>query len=292
MNIFFSVWEALVWQPQINLLYLFYKQFNDIGYSVVALAVAANIPLLLLYAKSYINMQKTRFLAPRLQAIQKEFKEDPLEMRKKTVEFYQKHKVNNSYMMYMMLFQIFFVTGIFYIMNELQKNAPVGGMYSWLVGSDKFLFPTKAFGYLEIAGKIDAHIWILILNAIISLCYGLYTFKWAPQIKMPVSKDQTPEEALQAQSMEKMQLFVGIYMTPILISFFNFYMPVGVNIYSVIASIISLSRQFIITNYYAKDARKLYEQIVESDPAADQAEKDLEQSLIVDFETKQKNPVS
>ncbi len=292
MNIFFSLWEALVWQPQINLLYLFYKQFNDIGYSVVALAIVANIPLLLLYAKSYINMQKTRFLAPRLQSIQKEFKEDPLEMRKKTLEFYQKHKINNSYLMYMMVFQIFFITGIFYIMNEIQRNAPVGGMYTWLVGSNQFLFPTKAFGYLDIAGKIDTQIWILILNAVISLIYGLYTFKWAPQIKMPVAKDQTSEEAMQAKAMEQMQLFVGIYMTPILISFFNFYMPVGVNIYAVIASVISLSRQVIITNYYAKDARRLYEEIVESDPGADQAEIDLEKSLIVDLETKEKNIIS
>jgi YidC/Oxa1 family membrane protein insertase len=275
MNIFFSVWEFLVWQPQINLLYLYYQQFKDIGYSIIALAITANVPLLILYAKSYINMQKTRFLAPQLKELQKTHKEDPLEMRKKTMEFYQKHSINNSYLLYMMLFQVFFITGIFSIVNEIQKNSPVGGMYTWLVNSDKFLFPTQAFGWLDITAKIDTQIWLLVLNALLSLLYGYYTFKLAPQIKMPIAKDRSPEDVLQDQAMEKMQTFVGIYMTPILIVFFNFTMPVGVNMYSVVASVISLSRQVIITNYYAKDTRKLYEEIVNSDPNPDESEKQM-----------------
>lgn len=267
MNIFFSIWSTLVWQPQINLLYLFFNQFGDIGYSLVAVAIVANIPLLFLYAKSYINIQKTRILSPQIQSIQKKYKEDPLEMRKQTMAFYKKHSVNNSAMIYMILFQLFFVTGLFYIVIELQKGVPVGGIYSFLRSDGQFLFPVTAFGWLNITESIKSHIWILILNAILSFFYGFYSFKIAPQIKMPVSPDRTQEEIDQAKTMEKSQVFMGVYFTPILLSIINFNLPVGVNIYAVVASFLSLTRQVIITNFYAKETKLLYQQIIESDPS-------------------------
>ena len=265
MNPLFILWEKLVWQPQINLLYLFYKQFNDIGWSLVLLAVVANIPLLWLYSKSYINIQKSRMLQPQLQSIQKKYKDDALEMRKQTVEFYKKHNVNNSYMMYMLVFQLFFITGLFTIVSELQKNAPVGALYSFLVPSSQFQFPIIAFGFLDITAQITTHIWILVLNAILSLFYGLYTFKWAPQIKLPENPDRTAEEIEQAKAMEKSQMFIGVYFSPILLTAINFTLPIGVNLYGVVASIMSITRQVLITNFYAKETETLYRQIIESD---------------------------
>ena len=292
MNIFFSTWESLVWQPQINALYLLYKQSGDIGYSILALGVLANIPLFWLYSKTYINMQKTRMIAPQLQALQKIHKDDVLELRKQTVEFYRKHNINNSSMLYMMLFQIFFVTGLFYIIIELQKNKPVGGLYTWLTGGDQFLFPTKAFGgALDITANVNSQIWLLVISTSLSFAYGYYSTNISPQIKLPVSPDKTPEEIMQMEATEKMQIVMMLYAMPILQGVFNYNMPVGINIYAIAAAFFALTRQVVITKYYAKETEQLYKDIVESDPSSSNPNNDKDLSSQAIASVAQDSPV-
>ena len=267
MNIFQTIWTYLVWAPQINLLKLGYSLTGDTGIAIVFMACVVNIPLWLLYGKSYITMQKQKVLAPQITEIRSKYKETPVEMQKAMGEFSKKHNLDMSGTFQMIFFQIFFVTGLFGVVNVIEKGEATNYLYSWAWGSDIFTFPTKILGgAFDLHDSVHNQAWIVLLTSFLSYIYGMYTFKWSPQIKVAPPKDQTEEQKIQMEAMERSQNFVGIYLNSILFLFINFNLPLGLNIYSLTASVLSLLRQIVITQYYANHTRELISQIQESDP--------------------------
>jgi YidC/Oxa1 family membrane protein insertase len=284
MNIIHQIWTLLVWQPQLNIIALFYRATQDIGWAIIGTSLIINLPLWYLFAKSYINMQKTRMLQPQMKEIQDKYKEDPLEMRKHVMGFYKKHNVSQAATFQMMFLQIFFVTGVYYIVIELSKGKMVSGLYKFIFGSETATFLTKAFGSIDIGDSSTKHIWIVALSAILSYFYGYYTFKIAPQIKLPDPVGRTQEEIDQAKTMEKTAMFVGLYLSPILLTVLNLSVPVGVNIYIIGTTILATLRQMFITNYYAKETKQLYKDIVESDMKfSPEVENSLDSTDIIDL---------
>jgi YidC/Oxa1 family membrane protein insertase len=274
----------LVWQPQLNIIALFYRATSDIGLAIIGVSLVINLPLWYLFAKSYINMQKTRMLQPQMKEIQDKYKEEPLEMRKQIMGFYKKHNVSQAATFQMMFLQLFFVTGVYYIVSEISKGNAVTGLYNFIFQTDQAKFVTKAFGLIDIGDSSTKHLWIVGLSAVLSYFYGYYTFKIAPQIKLPDPVGKTQEEIDQAKTMEKTAMFVGVYLSPILLTVFNLSVPVGVNIYVCGTTILATLRQMFITNYYAKETKQLYKDIVESDMKfSPEVENSLDSSDIIDL---------
>ncbi len=267
MNIFQTIWTYLVWAPQINLLKIGHSLTGDTGVAIIFMACVVNIPLWLLYGKSYITMQKQKVLSPQIAEIRAKHKDSPVEMQKAMGEFSKKHNLDMSGTFQMIFFQIFFVTGLFGVVNVIEKGESTNYLYSWLWGSDVFTFPTKILGgAFDLHDSVHNQLWIVLLTSFLSYIYGMYTFKWSPQIKVTPPKDQTEEQKIQMEAMERSQNFVGIYLNSILFLFINFNLPLGLNIYSLTASILSLLRQIVITRYYARHTQELIDQMQDSDP--------------------------
>lgn len=196
--IFGYLFENLVYRPQLNLLQFYFKMTGDIGLAIVLVGLSVNLILWPLVLSNYIASYKMKILAPEIKKIQEKYKlpkdakageilanngKMSLEMR----EFNKKHKVNNAITFQILFMQLFFGSGLFYIINDISKrNGKINGLYSFLFGSNETNFPKVAFGSLSIDIPVSNYIWLPFLIFILSVIYGYYSIKLAPQIKLPI----------------------------------------------------------------------------------------------------------
>ena len=212
--IFGYLFENLVYRPQLNLLQFYFKMTGDIGLAIVLVGLSVNLILWPLVLSNYISSYKMKILAPEIKKIQEKYKlpkdakatevlanngKMSLEMR----EFNKKHNVNNAVTFQILFMQLFFGSGLFYIINDISKNnGKITGLYEFLFGSNETNFPKVAFGGLQIDVPVSNYIWLPILIFALSVIYGYYSIKLAPQIKLPIFA-KMKQEADRIKQLEK-----------------------------------------------------------------------------------------
>jgi len=284
MNPFSWIFEHLIFNPQLNLLYGLYQLTGDIGWSIVLLAMLVNLLLWPLFWGTYVNGQKIRVLQPQLKKLQTQYKDNPQELWRKTQEFYKQHGMNNGSFFLVIIAQFFFAIGLLNVTREVSSGEAVNGLYQPIWGQTQAIFDNPvALGSINIGTAASDFIWFAIANLLLSFAYGWYTFRIAPKpiireemekrIKQQDAKEKekkgdqpdTPP-ALDPEQMQKMIQFQTIWFFPWLMFFSNLAFTLGVNIYFVTVSLLSLSRQIAVTWYYSQNEGKLLESIIQSDP--------------------------
>jgi YidC/Oxa1 family membrane protein insertase len=268
MDGIFWIYKQLVYDPLLNLLELFYEFTGDTGVAILLLSLIVNLAMWPLFAKSYINTQKSRIFQPKIKEIQEKYKDDPREMLKQMGEFNKKHGISNSSIFLVLFVQLFFVSGIFFLVKDVSGGKEIEGLYPWLFPNQEVSFGSTAFGgFLEIGKSSFNYIWLPILNGLISFAQGYYTFRLAPKIDIPKPKNKKSENSfLDPEALQKSLEFQSIYVFPVLIFGINLGFPVGLTFYSITVTFVGLVRQIFLTNYYAKHTNELIEDIAQSDP--------------------------
>jgi YidC/Oxa1 family membrane protein insertase len=269
------VWENLIYKPQLNLLEGFYYLTGDIGWSIVLLALVINLLLWPLFGKSYVNTQKMRLLQPQIREIQEEYKSNPQQMMKETRVFYQKHNIKNSTTFLILVFQIFFATGLYRLTTDLSNGSELKGLYPIFFENEVAQFNNIAFGFLDISDVAREHFWLPLLASIFSYLMGMYMFRWAPKPKLPEpkkkkkpkKKEDDKPSPLDPEAFQKSLEFQSIYVFPIIIFVVNFSLTTGVAIYFVTVNFLALMRQIFLINFYRTHVDKLVKDITESDPS-------------------------
>jgi len=278
MNIFGELFKAIVYQPQLNLLYFLFQITGDIGLSFILLAIIVNVIIFPLFAKSYVNLQKTRILQPWIKELQTKHKADPQKMMAEMGKFNKKHGISNSSTFLVLFVQIFFFSGLYTVINDVVTRNQVDGLYQLFFNKTTYDFKAGtgqllAFGKIDIGASASSFLWIPLISMFFSYLYGMYTFKWAPQPVLPTpkkvtkkkdSKTETP--ILDPEVMRKSMEFQSIYVLPIFLFFIQYTLPTGLNIYFLTSSALSIVRQYVLINFYSSHTDKLLESIAESDP--------------------------
>jgi YidC/Oxa1 family membrane protein insertase len=276
-----NIFRVVVFEPELNLLYGLFQLTGDIGISIILLAVVVNLLVLPLFAKNYISLQKTKILQPQIKAIQAKYKEEPQKMLAMMREFNQKHGIRNGYIFLVLLFQLFFLTGLFWVIQAVVNGDDVSGLYEVIWGGGKTVANFKdangqmlAFGFMDITSDVQDYLWLPFIGLILSYLYGMYTFRWAPKPVLPVAKPKKkvtkkdkPVSAFDPESMQKTIEFQALYFMPLFLFFIQFSLPTGLNLYFVTTSAFSLVRQIFLTRYYASHTDKLIKDIIDSDPS-------------------------
>jgi membrane protein insertase Oxa1/YidC/SpoIIIJ len=227
-----------------------------------------NIPLWYLFAQAYINGQKTRLLQPEIKALQLEYKEKPQEFFAAYKEFNKKHNLSNSSIFWVLLLQIFFVSGLIYLVQNISLGMSFDQIYQTIFGIKDFTFNKTSLSTFDIGANSSSdvkYIWILFLGFFLSWFFGYYTLKLAPQINLVVDKNMSKEDKEKQVAMQKSQEIVAIYLSPILLIVLYWNTTFGLNLYFAATNVLAITRQFLITNYYKNHVDQLYNEIINSD---------------------------
>jgi membrane protein insertase Oxa1/YidC/SpoIIIJ len=292
---FKSLFDTLVYYPQLNLLKFFYNFTSDIGWAIVLVAIVVNLLLWKPIVDSFLSGVKMKILAPQVKKIQEEFKtkkDDPtdqvmaksLSMRKAMGELYKQHGVKTGSFFWVLFFQLFFASGVFYVVNNvsnsIKENKAIEGLYQNIFGTTNTIFPHEGlFNLIKIDLPSTNYIWLPILSMILSYLFGQYTYKWSPSIKeineltapkkeddKKMRDDKTPSPdvpAIDPVALQRNQEFMIIYFLPF---------SAGLNLYFATLSLFNLIRQVIISQYYATHVDQLLKDIKASDPSMQDVE--------------------
>ncbi len=287
MNPFPDIYRYLVFQPQVNLLETLYHFTGDTGYAIVILAVIVNLSLWPLFGASYVNSQKVKYLQPQMKALQLKYKGgNQQELIKETIAFNRKHGIKNSSIFLVLFAQIFFASGLYFVIMRVTEGKDLNEyLYSFVLSLSRAGFGQNAFGFMPLNSSVKDYIWLPILNAFLSFLYGMYTFKWLPKTALDKKMDddriaekakkeleakkagkEIDESPFDPEAITKSMEFNTIYVMPAFLFFFNFNLPAGLNIYFTTVSLLAFVRQFVITQYYKSHTNELVKKLMESDP--------------------------
>jgi YidC/Oxa1 family membrane protein insertase len=281
MNFFFDLWMLLVFQPQLNAIQFFFNLTNDTGIAIIIVTILVNLPLWPLIGKSYLYSQKMRYLTPKLTLLREEYKENPVELMSKMKEFNKVHGLDGSSTFKFLFLQLFVVSGLFYVSRSIGEVTPSNMLYESYFKTTVSTISHKAFGGLvDISASSTTYPIFMAISFVFTFALGWYTFKVLPRIPVPIPLNEDSEKKNQRESLEKSSEFIGIWMSPILILFFNSFIPTGVNIYTAVVAVLALLRQYLIANYYRTHVKEMIENALETDPSISESEINAIENLV------------
>lgn len=185
----------------------------DWGWAIIIFTVLIKFLLFPTTIKQFQVMNKMKEIQPKLKEVQEKYKGRPDELQKKTMEIYQKEKVNPFGGCLPMLIQLPLLWAIFSLLQDhyFIKNS---------IGNASFL-------WFQLVHKGD---WAL---AIIS---GATTFLQQKLTAPAAGADQNQQ--------------VFLYIMPVMFGFFTFQVNSGVGLYWVVSNIVQIIQQYITNEYF------------------------------------------
>jgi YidC/Oxa1 family membrane protein insertase len=220
--IYFGTFDFIA-QLLLQLLGFFYSLVHNWGLAIIVLSIAVYFLLFPLSIKQMRSMKEMQLLQPKIEALRKEFKENPQKLNKEIMELYKEHKVNPLGGCLPLLLQM----PIFFALYQalIRSVALRGAHFLWIKDLSS---PDKAFVFKNSIPFLGNQVNILpILMAI-----GMF-------VQQKVSMSKATGEAAQQQQM------MSIIM-PIMFGVIFYQMPSGLVLYWFVNSLFMLGYQFRI----------------------------------------------
>lgn len=216
--------DFLVQQLILPILEFFYSVTHNYGWAIIFLTAFFKLLLMPLTIKQFRSMRQMQRVQPKLQEIQKKYKDKPEELNKKVMEFYKEHKVNPFGGCLPLLLQMPILIALYTALWQPKKyNIEFTHANSSILGIDNM----ATMGIQQ--GNI-LH-WD---NIILIILFGITTF--ISQKMMTTSNDK-----MQKQMLYTMPLMITL-------TFVFFPVPSGVLLYLVVSNLITISQNLILLN--------------------------------------------
>lgn len=200
---------------------LLHKVIPNYGLVIIVFAIFFKLAFFPLNQKQAESMKKMKALQPLLQDINKKYAKDPRTKQAKTIELYQKHKVN-----------------------------PVAGCLPLLIQMPIFIALYGAFGSsVELWGAEFVSFWIRDLSkpdtvATLSLAGSSFNLNLLPMLMAGTQILQTKFTTVSGDAAQQKMM---MYLMPVIFLFFFWDMPSGLTLYWAVSNVLSIGQQ-IYTN--------------------------------------------
>lgn len=206
-------------KPFVDLFRIILQFFFDItqswGWAIVLLTLLIKLLLFPMNIKQFQAMEKMKRIQPKMKEIQDKYKDKPEELQRRTMELYQKEKVNPFSSCLPLLIQLPLLWAIFALLQD-PKNLIAG-----VIANSHFLWFT-------LGTKGD------ILLAVIS---GITTYL-QQKLTTPVTGTTDSSQTMM------------MYIMPLMFAFFTWTVTNGIGLYWVATNVIGIAQQYLINEYF------------------------------------------
>lgn len=188
-------WYYFLTKPFLIILEWLYSLCGNMGIAILIFATLLRIALLPISAKSFVSMAKMRKIQPRLQQLQKQYKNDRMRLNQEMMMLYRKEKINPASGCLPMLIQIPVFFSLYKVLSVsiAMRQAPFFGWIQDLSAPD----PTSVFtlfGLLPISlpSFLTVGVWPILMGITMYLQQKMNpapsdktqasVFKWMPII--------------------------------------------------------------------------------------------------------------
>jgi len=237
MNIFAETFNIVLYQPLFNALILLYQWLpnHDFGIAVIALTVLIRIIFYPLGAKAIISQKSLQDLQPKIQEIQKKYKENKEELARATIELYQKAKVNPFSGCLPLLIQLPILVALYQVFWKGFQPEQMNFLYSFVA------HPTEINPYfLGLINLSKPNIYFAILAGLAQFFQTKMTSSSSFQ-----SQGKKTKEGVDVQISEMMQKQM-LYFFPIFTMMILWTIPSAIALYWTVSSLFSIAQQYLI----------------------------------------------
>ncbi len=210
----YDTWDIVrfVAKPLFFVLLFFYDYTNNFGIAIILLTVCIKLLFVPLQYKSYKSMQGMQKIQPKVQALQKKFKEDRERLNRELIKLYKEHKVN-----------------------------PVGGCLPMLLQMPAFISLFNILYMTVDLRQAPFMLWITDLSVpdpfyVLPILMGVSMV--LQQKIMPTTMDPTQA---------KMMLMLPVFLTFLFLTF-----PAGLVLYWLTNNVLTITQQFVTDRFILK----------------------------------------
>ncbi|MCS7093095.1 MAG: YidC/Oxa1 family membrane protein insertase [Patescibacteria group bacterium] len=258
-----SFFDVLFVIPILNLLLFFYHFFSffkfpgPLGFAIIGLTIFVSFLIFPLNRKQKKIAEKLVELRPKLEKIQKKYKNDKARLQAEQLKLYREVGVNPGLGCLIPLIQLPFFIGlynvlVFFLFNDQSVVEKINKLVYFPFLKVELIDP-YFLGFNLVLSPQKSGIWFYLLIPIITGLIQYLQFKLMSVNKTNQQSVQVPEKENSSQkSQEDFQKIINLQMKilmPILIGWFSYSFPIGLSLYWNIFSILNLAQNIKLTHF-------------------------------------------
>ncbi|MCX6718219.1 MAG: YidC/Oxa1 family membrane protein insertase [Candidatus Staskawiczbacteria bacterium] len=224
----------ILYQPLFNSLVFLYNFIpgHDFGIAIIALTIIIRIILFPVSIKAVNSQRNLQKLQPKMQEVQKKYKDDKEKQAKEILELYKKEKINPFSGLLLALIQLPILIALYRVFWNGLKSKELAGLYGFISNPGQ-INPL----FLHIIDLSKPSIFFAILAGLVQY---FQTKMLTPQNKL--NAGQKSKEADFSQVMQKQMLyFFPVFTVIILVN-----LPSALGLYWITSGLFSIVQQYII----------------------------------------------
>jgi YidC/Oxa1 family membrane protein insertase len=235
MNILVQSFNTLLYQPLFNILILLYQYLpgNDFGIAVIVLTALIRLILYPLTAQSIKSQKALSQVQPKIQEIQKKFKNSQEKQVKEMLELYKKEKISPLSGFLPLLIQLPIIIALFRLFQKGLQPEEMAILYSFV----PHLGPIDP-SFLGMINLSQA-------SLVLAVLAGIFQFF---QSKMLAPVQQKPKKEGQISQFSKMFQKQITYFLPFFTVLILLRLPAALGLYWITTSLFSIGQQYILKN--------------------------------------------
>ena len=237
MELFINAFNTILYHPLFNSLVLLYQYLpgRDFGVAVIVLTVIIRIILYPLMLQSIKAQKVMSELQPKIQEIQRKFKDDKEKQTKEMMAFYQKEKINPFGGCLPLLIQLPILIALYQVFWKGLQSEQMVYLYSF-VPNPGTINPT----FLGLINLAEPSLGLAVLAGISQF----FQTKMLTPLQSKLGAGQAPKTKTPdfSQMMQKQML----YFFPIFTVFILWKLPAAIGIYWLVTALFSIFQQYLV----------------------------------------------
>jgi len=232
MTILIQAFNTILYQPLFNALVLLYSYLpgHDFGIAVIILTVIIRIILYPLMIKSIRSQKILSDLQPKVQEIQRKYKDDKEKQSKELMALYQKEKINPFGGCLPLLIQLPILIALYRVFWKGLQPEAMGMLYNF-VPNPGAIDPTF-LGFINLAAP----------SLIFAILAGITQFFQSKMLMTQKTNGKNDQMGQLSNMMQKQML----YFFPIFTVFILWRLPSAIGLYWIITALFSIGQQYLI----------------------------------------------
>ncbi len=226
-----TIFNAALYYPLFNSLIFIYNYLpgHDFGLAIILLTLVIRIILYPVAAKALHSQKALQDLQPKLQELQKKYKDDKEKQAKETMELYRTEKINPFSGLLLALVQIPILIALYRVFWYGLKPGALESLYAFVAnpGHINSLF----LGWVDLAKP----------NIIFAVLAGILQF-FQTKMLLPAQDTSKPKDNGMATIMQKQMVYVFPFITVIIL----LRLPSALGLYWMVSGVFSVVQQYFI----------------------------------------------
>jgi len=226
-----DIFNAALYKPLFNFLIVIYNYLpgHDFGLAIIILTLVIRFVLYPIAVKALHSQKALQSLQPKLQEIQKKYKDDKEQQAKETLEIYRKEKINPFSGLFLALVQIPILIALYQVFWHGLRPEALNDLYSFVANPGHI--NSMFFGLVYLAQP----------NLLFAIGAGILQF-FQTKMLLPAKDPSKPKENTMTTMMQTQMVYFFPFITVIIL----LKLPAALGLYWIVSGIFSIVQQYFI----------------------------------------------